>query len=331
MRKTWGVAALVGLTAALAAGQARADDNDLVMSRLGTVEQDGTGAAVDVVGQNQDFRSLASELGVVLAPRLLTPADTLGFGGFQFAVDFGVTSITNDAYYWRALEGSNQPDNPDAVHGEGLQQTVGFFVRKGIWLPTPSFEIGAGAVHLVDSRIWAAQGYAKLALHEGFHDLPIPSVAARGAASRMMGSTDLDLTVASFDVSMSKHFGVANSVGLDPYAGWNLLIIIPRSEVIDKTPHIDSLVVPGDNDMNFVFRDQDDIIRHKLFFGLKAQYYVFQLTFEAGFALAGSSIDDRSGTDARCSEVDPLSADRCDAEDQSELQESYMLSLGMDF
>lgn len=331
MRKTRGVAALVGLTAALAAGPAGAEDNDLVLSRLGLAEQDMAGDPVDVVGQNQDFRSMASELGVVLAPRLLTPSDTIGFGGFQFAVDFGVTSITNDAFYWRALEGSNQPNNPDAVHGEGLLSTVGFFARKGIWLPTPSFEVGAGAVRLLDSSIWAAQGYAKLGLHEGYHDLPLPSVAARGGVSRMMGSSDLDLTVASFDVSLSKHFGVANAIGLDPYAGWNLLIIVPRSEVIDKTPHIDSLVVPGDNSMNFVFRDQDDITRHKLFFGLKTQYHVFQLTLEASFALAGSSVDDRSGTDDTCAMVDPLSADRCDAEDQSELQESYVVSLGMDF
>ena len=42
--------------------------------------------------------------------------------------------------------------------------------RKGIWLPLPGFEIGAGATKIIDSNMYAVQAYAKLALHEGFHD-----------------------------------------------------------------------------------------------------------------------------------------------------------------
>src|SRR5690606_17847 len=61
---------------------AHAGPNDLVLSRLGTVV--GTGDNQHVVGDNQAYRSVMSELGVVMAPRLLSPADTLGFGGFQF-------------------------------------------------------------------------------------------------------------------------------------------------------------------------------------------------------------------------------------------------------
>ena len=55
---------------------ASAGDNDLVLGRLGTVIDDGT--TPRTVGQNLEFRSLVSELGVALAPRLSTPADTLG-------------------------------------------------------------------------------------------------------------------------------------------------------------------------------------------------------------------------------------------------------------
>ena len=72
-----------------------------------------------------------------------------------------------------------------------------------MWFPVPSFEVGAGAVHLVDSHIWTGQLYAKLALHEGYHDLPLPSLAVRGAVSRMMNQRELDLTVASLDVDRS--------------------------------------------------------------------------------------------------------------------------------
>jgi len=308
-------------------GAAIAEDNDLVMQRLGTAVDDGAGNVVDVVGDNQQFRSLASELGVVLAPRLLAPADTLGFGGFHFSVDFGFTGISNNQPFWRVLEGSGDPTSTTAVHGSSLLQTVGVFMRKGIWFPLPSFEAGAGVVHLMDSRLWTAQGFAKFALHEGYHDLPLPSVAVRGSASRLMGSQDLDLTIASVDVSASKHLGLAGTMRFEPYGGWNLLVIVPRSEVVDKTPQTD-----GDNAANFVFKDQQNILRHRLFGGMKLSYYVFSLTLEAAFTLAGSSVDDRSGTDVACSMVsDPTELSRCDATDQAGVQESFQMAVGLDF
>ena len=287
-------AAALAVVVALAA-PAHAGGNDLVMSRLGTIKVDSMGTAVDVVGSNLDYRSLASELGVVLAPRLLTPSDTLGFGGFQFTVDVQSTSISNTAGFWRALEGSPDPGGTDVAHGDRIMPTVGFFARKGIWLPAPSFEIGLGAVRLLDSRIWAAQGYAKLALHEGYHDFPLPSVAVRGAASRVMGTEQIDLTIASLDVSVSKDIGYRGTVTVSPYGGWNMLFIIPRSEVIDKTPHIDVREVPNDINMNFAFKDQANITRQRFFAGLKLQYYVFQLTLEAIIALPGRSVDARAG------------------------------------
>lgn len=317
---------VVSVALVAAPGRAAADDNDLVLSRLGVPVMSG-GVPVDVVGNNEEFRSMVSELGVVLAPRLLSPADTLGFGGFQFSADVGYTGISNDESFWRVLEGSENAGTGTGVHGASLMQTVGLFVRKGMWFPLPSFEVGAGVVHVSDSQLWTAQGYAKFALHEGYQDLPLPSVAVRGAASRMMGSQDLDLTVASIDVSISKHLGVAGTMRLEPYGGWNALIIVPRSEVLDKTPN-----VADDPAMNFVLRDQANIVRHRFFGGVKTQYYVFELTLEASFALAGSSVDDRGGTDMACSAVtDPSQLSRCDATDQSSVQETFVISAGLDF
>lgn len=305
---------------------ALADDNDLVLSRLGTATSD------DVVGSSRDFRALASELGVILAPRLTEPADTLGFGGFHFVADVAFTSYDPRASYWRALESSS----PDASsHGTGTMTTTGLFVRKGIWLPLPSFEVGLGAVHLGSSKMWSGQGYLKFALHEGYHDLPLPSVAVRGGAARMMGSEQMDLTVASFDVSGSKDFGVAGTFSVSPYAGWNWLLIIPRSEVIDKTPHIDAqagMMDPMDARFNFVFADQDNIVRNRFFTGVKLKYYVFTLHFEGAFALRGQSEDDRPGTDLSCSDVAPdMPTLACDARDASSAQSSFNLGLGLDF
>ncbi len=324
-------AALVALLA-LAGGAraALAGDNDLVLSRLANVVVDGDGDPIDAVGDSGEFRSLASELGVVLAPRLTHPADTLGFGGFQFTADVALTRVHTDRPYWRALAGSPDPADPSAAHGDDYMTTIGLFARKGIWLPAPSFEVGMGAVHLAGSSMWAGQLYAKLALVEGYHGLLLPSVALRGGASRMMGSDQLDLTVASIDLSISKEVGIGGTFNAAPYLGWDWLIVIPRSEVIDKTPHIDSVAEPTDAAMDFTFVDQDDIMRYRLFCGVLIRYYVFTLGLEGAIALAGSSVDDRAGSDMNCADAPGPTAD-CDAHDQAGGQASFTLTAGFDF
>ena len=310
----------VVLVLALAA-PAAADPNDLVLSRLGQPVFDNTGKQIGFMGDNLAFRELSSQLGVVLAPHLLTPADSIGFGGFQFSVDYSTTSIDNTAAYWRATESA----------APAMMRTVGFFARKGMWFPVPSIEVGAGAVHLVDSHMWTGQLYTKFSLHEGYHDLPLPSLAVRGAVSRLMSQSELDLTVASLDIAISKHVGVGGTWRFDPFVGWNVLMIIPRSQVIDGTPNVDPLTPgnEGDSFNNFVWRDQANIYRQRFFLGAKLQYYVFQLTLEAQLALKGSSVDDRMGTNTACT---PMSADTmCDAHDDVKSQRTLSLSAGFDF
>src|SRR4029077_12054370 len=86
------------------------------------------------------YRSLMSELGVVAAPRLMTPADTLGYAGFQFSGELGITTINNNRKvsgdatsgiaYWDGIDGVN-PLTRQAVRPSSSLTTVGGFVRKG--------------------------------------------------------------------------------------------------------------------------------------------------------------------------------------------------------
>jgi hypothetical protein len=308
------------LALAVLAAPALGDDNDLILSRLTNQIEDAGGNPL-FIPQNAELRTLASELGVVLAPHMLTPADTVGFGGFQFTADYTTTTINADGAHWRARQDSG--NTPSSL------TTFGLFARKGLWFPVPSFEIGAGATHLVASNIWTGQVYAKVALVEGYHDLPIPSVAVRGAVSRMMQQRELDLTVASFDIVASKHFGIGGTWRLDPYLGWNLLMIIPRSEVIDPTPNVDPLVDMDDSANSFVFKDQDLILRNRFMVGVKMQFSIVQLTVEGTFALAGTSKDDRSGTSVEC--MPQATTTACDAKDTAKAQRTISVSAGLDF
>lgn len=325
-------AALVAAIVTFVPFAAGADDNDLVLSRFGTTvfEDDGMGGQRirDVIPDNQRFRSFASELGVVMAPILAAPTDTLGYSGFQFSADLNFTTINSGNEYWCATEESASCD--PGFQKSSMVNKLGIFARKGMWLPLPSFEVGAGTIYLMSSRMWAGQAYAKFAVHEGFHDWPLPSIAVRGAASRLFGSDQLDLTVASVDVTIGKQFGVGGSVNLQPYAGWNYLWIIPRSEVIDKTPTVDAYVDGNDIRANFVFPDQDNITRNRLFGGIKVKYYVFAITAEVNVALAGDSVDDRAGTEVDCRDVSPEQRNNCDAHDEAEGQTTFTIGLSID-
>jgi hypothetical protein len=340
------------------AGTVTADDNDLALLNLcaphevpagvfsGKVQEcewvdreAGTGRirGVNVSREAQSsFRSLMSELGVVVAPRLSTPADTLGFAGFQFSAELGLTKISATRGFWNGVE-RVPAGNTTAARPDGYLTTVGAFARKGFWLPLPALELGSGVLHVVNSGLFAVQAYAKLALQEGFHGWALPSVAVRGAASQLIGTDQVDLTVAGVDVVISKAFGVGGTTRLEPFLGWNMLFIDARSGVIDATPACDAFALraaaPGaapptqacapmqagtwdDLNANFTFPRQDVITRQRFSGGLKMKLAVLFLVVEYSLIPAGTSRDDRQPNGAR---------------DDSEKQQSFSLSAGLDF
>jgi hypothetical protein len=286
----------------------------------------------DADGQSK-FRSLMSELGVVVAPRLQTPADTLGYAGFQFSAELGFTKINRDQSYWDGVQGVNAA-NPSASRPDQYLTTVGGFVRKGI---LPPFEIGGGAVSILGSSMYSLQGYAKLALFEGFHDWPLPSLAVRGAASQLLGTDQVELTVFGVDVLISKAFSLAGTARFEPFVGWNYLFIRARSGVIDATPSCDAyaqhLTPPsaqppsmtcaasqngtfGDLNANFAFPTQDLITRQRWFGGVKLKLTAVFVAGEVDIIPAGRSHD----------QMQPEGAG-----DASGTQQSFSLSAGFDF
>ncbi len=343
------VSVLASAVTLASAGVARAAKNDLQLLNLCDlpagatecpwVKRDANGlitgpVVVDAVGQAR-FRSLMSELGVVIAPRLQTPADTLGYAGFQFSAELGVTKINANQPYWNGVAGVN-PANPTAARPDSYLTTVGAFVRKGMWFPLPAFEFGAGAVNIIGSRMYAIQGYAKIALQEGFHGWWLPSFAVRGSASQLLGTDQVDLNVYGLDVLISKAFGVAGTSRLEPFLGWNVLWIDAQSGVIDATPGCDAFNVRAATDpntalpncraaqngtwndtlANFTFPQQDVITRYRWSAGFKLKMSVLFLVGEYDFIQAGKSRDSKQPEAVR---------------DESGSQQSFSVSAGFDF
>jgi hypothetical protein len=303
-------------------------------------QADGSISAADPVVPDaqgrQDFRSLMSELGVVLAPRIPMVADTAGFGGFQLSAELGLTEISNHQSFWNGVEAVSANNPSQGPRPDPMLTTVGAFVRKGIWLPVPTIELGFGAVHLLDSQVLAWQSYAKFAVHEGFHDWPVPSFAVRGAVSYVTGTDQINMTVTSLDLLISKRFGLLKTARLEPFVGWSLISIFAHSRTLDATPSCDATQIaaaplgsnPGnlycsssqtgttnDFNANFRFPGQNAITRYRLFLGFKIKFAVafFAAQYEAYFA---GSTRDGSAFSAR---------------DQSGTQNALSLSTGLDF
>lgn len=296
----------------LVSSEARAGKYDVDLTPLGQVNADGT-ITQDFAG----FRSLASEVGVLMAPKPVDPADSLGLSGFAVAADVSINTLSGDKDFWSKT--ANGPGN--------VAPSLQVLGRKGLW---PGLEVGAGATKLFDSRMWTIAGYGKLALHEGFHHMPIPSIALRGMFSRLLGAKDIDITTVSVDASISHVFGVGRTFSITPYAGYQALFVFAKTGIIDSTPDNDEYTdgpvacENGDADCfvqgEFVFKRQDMILRHRPFLGMRFIFSVLRIGVEAMFVPGGSSKSD----------VD-VGGSTETVSDGSGFQQQYTLSFGLDF
>ena len=170
------------------------------------------------------FRSLAKEYGVALAPQLSSPAKTLGINGFQFDLQFAITSINKEESYWQRGVDDQTPESQLVVTRVGL--------KKGI---SASLELGSDVSYLVGSEMWSLGGYAKWAMHEMMDDFPI-NLSVRGSMTKTVGSAELQLTTYGADFVVGKTFGLGGVVTMSPYLGYSPIWVVARSGILDSAP-----------------------------------------------------------------------------------------------
>ncbi len=250
--------AAIVVTSLATGAEARADSMDPALGRLVLDEgcrtrgPDG-GDVYDPASQfrrcrpnNAAFAKLISQYGAAIAPLASHTARTTGFGGYRFGITGAYTSIDSDAGYWK--RGTQGP--PDDTTGEasvenlspdGVLQLYSINLAKGFPL---GFELGAGFGYLVNTEIISGGGDIRLALFEGFREhIPgfIPDVGVGGGVRTITGTSEFKLTVASFDVTLSKPIPVAGTVSIHPHIGYQLLWIFGDSGLIDLTPNTDAI------------------------------------------------------------------------------------------
>lgn len=227
-----------------------------------------------------DYESFLAEYALGIAPKNLAPAETLGYSGFYLGLEGTITPVPSGSK--KNWEDGTIPDGiaPRAMFNPSVR------IRKGLpW----SFEIGSSINYLAQSELVGLGGEIKWSLFEGYrHGFRgvLPDVAARGSVVRVLGESDVDMTIIGVDGSVSYPFGLGGMISLTPFMGFQYLWTIVRTE-------------PGiyrDSDLEFHPTEGDDynisgllsgpnLGRAKLFWGARIKYEMLSIVVEVDWAI----------------------------------------------
>jgi hypothetical protein len=213
------------------------------------------------------WTNLIDELAYVFAPRMASPAETLGHAGFSVAALWSATFVSSGKDYWYVTENAQNGGGPNSA-----LQTLQLDVRKG--LPF-SFEVGANLVWLLGSELVAPGLEVRWALQEGYHF--IPDFGVRGSVNHVVGNRDVNMTVIGVDGVISKGFGLFGMINLAPYLSWSVLMVAASSHVINPTPADQTDV---GNELVFPELSPGSNVHHKLTFGCRMLVSLLNVTVQ---------------------------------------------------
>lgn len=254
------VAWLLAVAWLLGSGSARAQSMDFALERLvvdascrtadGAAVVDATGGVTRCEADDGAFKQLVNQFGMAIAPSGLYPARTVGYGGFEIALEGVYTGINSGADYMQ--RGTRGP--VDAATGiaatrnenvPSILQLYSLRIRKGFGY---GVETGLSFGYLTSTSIISGGLDLRWALLEGFRRGVagyLPDVALTGSARTITGTSQLQLTVAAAGGVVSKPITIAQTGVLTPWLGYQYMWIFGDSGIIDLTPATDALELCG--------------------------------------------------------------------------------------
>ncbi len=265
------VCGLIALLAILGLSSgAMANKLDLALSRFVTGCQAGDPTAC--VAHRADYEKFMAQYTFGLSPKVMAPAETLGYSGFYMGLEGTLTPVPDadkqDLWAKGTIPANAYPDVMfmPAVH-----------IRKGLpW----SFEVGSTINYLAQSELVGLGGEIKWSLFEGYqHGFRgvLPDIAARGSVMRVLGESDVDLTIIGVDGSISYPFGIGGMVSFTPYGGFQYIWSIIRIE-----PLVTQI---GDEYVSATGLSSPDLTRSRIFGGFRFNYEMLSITFEMAWGL----------------------------------------------
>jgi hypothetical protein len=239
----------IGLCILLVAGAASAGANDLELWRLGHPDtlactlcngSPGDVPEAGTPGAQARFHRLASTLGLAFVPPFQETAATTGQAGFEIGVTSSQALLRIGADAWATTGTQAALAPPDVLVLPAVT------LRKGLG---GSFEVGAAVQWLANSQMIALSADLRWAAIEGLES--VPDVALRLWGTRVIGTQDLDLGAAGGDALVSRSFGLAGMMKLQPYATFGLAMVNAMSSVVDFKPGAEDPSRPGADDQVF--------------------------------------------------------------------------------
>lgn len=234
------------------------------------------------------YERFMAEYAFGLSPKLMAPASTLGYSGFYMALEGSLTPVpdSGDSKDRRWYDGVGPADE-----SPGVMFFPSVHIRKGLpW----SMELGGTINYLSQSELVGLGADVKWSIFEGYkHGFRgvLPDVAARGSVVRVLGQSDIDMTIIGVDASMSYPFGIGGMLSLTPYLGWQYLWTLIRTEPLTYREDVsadDSVVYhpPVGTDWDTTGLSGPNLERMKLFLGFVLQYELLVITIEIDWGLA---------------------------------------------
>ena len=231
-----------------------------------------------------DYERFLAEYFFALSPKLMAPADTLGYSGFYMGLeattvgipDWDAPSVQEDPWYYGTGPDNDKPKTMfvPAIH-----------VRKGLpW----SFEIGSSINYLAESEVVGIAGEVKWSLFEGYlHGFrgALPNLAARGSVVRIIGTTDLDVTIVGVDGSISRPFAIGGQITLTPYGGYQYIWTCIRTEPITYRDVNDDFHPMDGQFWDTTMLSGPNLGRQKVFLGLRLKYELLAIVVEGAWGI----------------------------------------------
>ena len=271
-----------GMAILVAPAPSQANKLDLAIGRFINCEYPSQCSA-DIA----EYERFMAEYSFGLSPKLMAPASTLGYSGFYMALEGSLTPVPDggDSSKRRWYKGVGPLDE-----APGVMFFPSVHVRKGLpW----SMELGGTINYLSQSELVGLGADVKWSIFEGYrHGFRgvLPDVAARGSVVRVLGQSDIDMTIIGVDASMSYPFGIGGMLSLTPYVGWQYLWTLIRTEPLTYREDLsdDSVVYhpPEGTDWDTTGLSGPNLERMKLFLGFVLQYELLVITIEIDWGLA---------------------------------------------
>ena len=208
---------------------------DLALSRL-RIPAGNAGCAQTegLCPDNEAFERLVSELAIVTAPPVTTPAHTHGLRGFALNVHHTTTTISANSLYWqRGSQGSAADVQQDLnSNPPPVLMWTRLELRKGLPL---GFEVAADAGHGFGTSMWEVTGRLKLALVEGFHTGAgqLPDISLEATSQALVGISDMSLFTQGVHLTLSKPYAVFGRAQVAPLAAVQFLYVSAVSDPVD--------------------------------------------------------------------------------------------------